>query len=158
MFNVIRFFYPNGNEGESMDNTVKEFDTMNRAIEYCHRYAKGTRFAGVVIEDANGKMLYEITSDGDVNDYRKKILVKAFKKEIQNVLEFIGKDLELIYECLDDDFNDNGYYSLCSQNVYKDSFDGIWIFEFEEWSSKKFDYKYIYLFDSTLNSLKNINV
>jgi hypothetical protein len=70
MFTTTRFFYPNGIEGESMDCTYKEFDTIEKAIKYCHRYNKGVRFAGVQVEDENGNLLYEITSGNDVFDYR----------------------------------------------------------------------------------------
>lgn len=72
MFSTIRHFYPHGIEGESMDCTFKEFDTIEKAINYAHRYAKGVRFAGVQIEDENGKLLYEITSNSEIYDYRNK--------------------------------------------------------------------------------------
>jgi hypothetical protein len=70
MFYTTRHYYPNGIEGESMSCTFKEFDTIEKAIKYCHRYAKGIRFAGVQVEDEEGFLLYEITSDGDITDYR----------------------------------------------------------------------------------------
>lgn len=71
MFTTTRYFYPHGIEGESMDNTVKEFDNIEKAIVYCHRYATGVKFAGVQIEDENGKVIYEISSDYETYDYRK---------------------------------------------------------------------------------------
>ncbi len=70
MFYTTRHYYPHGIEGESMNCTFKEFDTIEKAIKYCHRYAKGIRFAGVQVEDEEGFLLYEITSDGDITDYR----------------------------------------------------------------------------------------
>lgn len=70
MYNTNRFFYPKGIEGEAMDCTYKEFDTIEKAIKYAHRYTKGLRFAGLQIEDNNGKLVYEITSDNEVIDYR----------------------------------------------------------------------------------------
>lgn len=70
MFITTRYFYPHKDEGEEMDYTIKEFDTIEKAIKYCHRYAKGIRFAGVQLEDEEGYLLYEITSGGDVVDYR----------------------------------------------------------------------------------------
>lgn len=70
MFTTTRSFYPNGTEGESMKCTFKEFDTIEKAIKYCHRYSKGIRFAGVQLEDEKGDLLYEITSSNDVYDYR----------------------------------------------------------------------------------------
>ena len=33
MYTATRFFYPNGIEGESMDNTVKQFDDIEKAIK-----------------------------------------------------------------------------------------------------------------------------
>ena len=71
MYNTIRFFYPRGIEGEAMDYTYKEFDTIDKAIKYAHRYTNGLRFAGLQIEDENGKLIYEITSDQEVIDHRK---------------------------------------------------------------------------------------
>lgn len=71
MFTATRFFFPHGNEDESMNTTIKEYNTIEKAINYAHRYAKGIRFAGVEIEDEKGKLIYEILSDGTVTDYRK---------------------------------------------------------------------------------------
>lgn len=70
MFIAIRYFYPHGIEGECMDCTYKEYDNIDKAINYCHRYAKGIRFAGCQIEDENGNVVYEITSDNEVFDNR----------------------------------------------------------------------------------------
>mgnify|MGYP000937461424 CR=1 FL=1 len=70
MFTAIRYFYPRGVEGESMDSTIKEFDDIEKAIKYAHRYSKGLRFAGVQIESDDGKVLYEITSDCNIFDNR----------------------------------------------------------------------------------------
>ena len=68
MYTTTRFFYPHGIEGEEMDNTVKEFETIEKAIKYAHRYNTGVRFAGLQIEDENGKLVYEITSNNDTYD------------------------------------------------------------------------------------------
>lgn len=70
MFTTIRHFYPHGIEGEAMDCTYKEFDSIEKAIKYAHRYTKGLRFAGIQIEDNNGNLVYEITSDQEVIDHR----------------------------------------------------------------------------------------
>lgn len=72
---TTRYFYPHGIEGEAMDCTYKEFDTIEKAINYAHRYNKGMRFAGVQIEELRddgklGDMVYEITSDNETVDYR----------------------------------------------------------------------------------------
>lgn len=70
MFTVTRFFYPHGIEGEAMNYTSKDFTDIEKAIKYANRYAKGKRFAGVQVEDENGKMFYEITSDFEMIDHR----------------------------------------------------------------------------------------
>jgi uncharacterized membrane protein YkoI len=70
MFHTTRHFYPSGIEGSKMDCTFKEFDTIEKAIKYAHRYTKGLRFAGIQIEDEKGNLIYEITADQDVFDYR----------------------------------------------------------------------------------------
>lgn len=72
MYNTTRYFYPHGIEGEAMECTYKEFDTIEKAIKYANRYTKGLRFAGVQIEDENGNIVYEITSDNETIDYRVK--------------------------------------------------------------------------------------
>jgi uncharacterized membrane protein YkoI len=72
MFSTTRHFYPNGIEGEGMDCTFKSFDSIEKAINYARRYAKGLRFAGVQIEDESGNTVYEITSDFEVVDNRTK--------------------------------------------------------------------------------------
>lgn len=68
-YTVTRFYYPHGIEGESMETTVKEFDTLEKAIKHAHRYAKGIRFAGVWIENQSLELVYEITSDFEAIDH-----------------------------------------------------------------------------------------
>ena len=63
MYTTIRYYYPHGIEGESMEVTLKEFTSFDKAIAYARRYAKGNRFAGVQVEDTTGNCIYEITSD-----------------------------------------------------------------------------------------------
>ncbi len=46
-----------------MDCTFKEFETFEKAVAYCRRYAKGLRFAGCQVEDEKGNTVFEITSD-----------------------------------------------------------------------------------------------
>lgn len=70
MYSTTRYYYPNGIEGESMQCTFKDFDDIDKAIKYCHRYAKGLRFAGVKVEDEKGNAIFEITSDFEPFDYR----------------------------------------------------------------------------------------
>ena len=73
---TTRYFYPHGIEGEAMDCTYKEFDTIEKAIKYAERYTRGLRFAGVQVEELKddgklGDLVYEITSDNETFDYRK---------------------------------------------------------------------------------------
>lgn len=71
MYTTYRHFFPHGIEGESMDCTMKEWDSLEKAIDYCHRYEKGIRFACVYIEDESGTIIYEICSNGVITDNRK---------------------------------------------------------------------------------------
>ena len=71
-YTTTRFFFPHGIEGESMDCTYKDWDSLEKAVAYCRRYAKGLRFAGVEIQDEEGNVVYELFADGTVIDYRNK--------------------------------------------------------------------------------------
>lgn len=70
MYMTTRQFFPHGIEGEEMDCTWKEWNDLDKAIAYCHRYAKGVRFAGVIVEDEDGNLIYELTDNGIVTDNR----------------------------------------------------------------------------------------
>ena len=70
MYTTYRSFYKYGREGDEVELTIKEFDTIEKAINYAHRYAKGIRFVNVQIENEDGKVVYEIIADGGVFDYR----------------------------------------------------------------------------------------
>ena len=59
---TVRWFYKYGNETDEMDATVKYWDSLDKAIAYARRYARGKRFAGVCVEK-NGECVFEITSD-----------------------------------------------------------------------------------------------
>jgi len=93
MYTTTRFFYPHGIEGEEMDNTVKEFETIEKAIKYAHRYNTGVRFAGLQIEDENGKLVYEITSNNDTYDYREEL-----QKTNESELPENSEEIEVIKE------------------------------------------------------------
>ncbi len=67
MYNTTRYYYPRGIEGESMDCTFKEYETLKDAISYCRRYAKGLRFAGCQVEDEKGNIVFEINSGLEEN-------------------------------------------------------------------------------------------
>lgn len=45
-----------------MDCTIKYWDSLDKAIAYARRYARGKRFAGVLVT-MDGKDIFEITSD-----------------------------------------------------------------------------------------------
>lgn len=73
MFTVYRSWLKYGREGDPEEMTIKDFDTEEKAIKYAHRYAKGIRFTSAVIEDENGKVIYEILNYGaTVYDHRNK--------------------------------------------------------------------------------------
>lgn len=72
MFHVTRFTFKYGHEWDAMDCTFKVYPTFEKALKYAVRYAIGIKFAGVTIENDDGKTIYEITSDGNVFDHRAK--------------------------------------------------------------------------------------
>lgn len=59
---TVRWFYKNGNETDEMDCTIKYWNDLSSAIKYARRYARGKRFAGVLVT-MDGKDIFEITSD-----------------------------------------------------------------------------------------------
>lgn len=71
MYTTTRFIFKYGHEWDGMDCTLKYWDSFEKAIAYAYRYARGIKFAGVTIEDENGKVVYEITSNCQEYDYRK---------------------------------------------------------------------------------------
>ncbi len=66
MYYTTRYYYPNGIEGESMKCTYKEFDSLDKAIAYAHRYSNGRRFAGCTIMNDNCENVYELLENGSV--------------------------------------------------------------------------------------------
>lgn len=40
MYRTIRWYYPNGDEWEAMECTIKEWSSLEKAVAYCHRYSK----------------------------------------------------------------------------------------------------------------------
>lgn len=87
-YTTVREFYKYNYEHGETDMTFKEWDSLDKAIAYAHRYAKGLRFVGVTVEDENGNVLYEILNHGaDTFDYRdKKEVEEATKKEITKLI------------------------------------------------------------------------
>ena len=72
-FCVTWFRYPHGIEGESMESNSREFSTFESARKFLEKRTdviKGVNWAGGYIEDQNGKMLYDITDQYSITDYR----------------------------------------------------------------------------------------
>ena len=102
MFTTYRHFFPHGIEGEAMDCTMKEWESLEKAVAYCHRYAKGVRFDSVYIEDEDGELIYEITSNGIITDS----IYKHFNEKIKNTknCEELRKILHELPETKDYDY------------------------------------------------------
>lgn len=66
MFHVMRSWYKYGREGDEVMITDKYYDTIEKALAYAQRYAKGIRFVMVQIEtdDDNMELIYEYLADG----------------------------------------------------------------------------------------------
>ena len=66
MFHVMRSWYKYGREGDEVMITDKYYDTIEKALNYAQRYAKGIRFVMVQIEtdDDNMELIYEYLADG----------------------------------------------------------------------------------------------
>ena len=69
LYTTKRYTFRYGNESDPMECTIKNHATLSSALKYAKRYAKGIKFAGVTVEDENGKTLYEITSEGNIFNY-----------------------------------------------------------------------------------------
>lgn len=90
-YTTYRYWFKYGNEDDPIECTDKEWDNLDKAISYAHRYATGVRFAGVEIEDENGKIVYRITTDSIVEDYREQ-LTEDKKEEMVEKLEEMSVD------------------------------------------------------------------
>lgn len=66
MFHVMRSWYKYGREGDEVMITDKYYDTIEKALAYAERYAKGIRFVMVQIEtdDDDMELIYEYLADG----------------------------------------------------------------------------------------------
>lgn len=83
MYFTSRNWFKYGRETDEMECTFLEHETLDKAITYAHRYAKGVRFASVTVEDEQGNILYEICDCGaKVFDYREEM-----KEQDLNVIE-----------------------------------------------------------------------
>lgn len=70
MLTTYRNWYRYGQEDDYVELTIKEFPSVEKAIAYAERYAKGIRFCGVEVRNKDNEIVYEITSDMEVYDYR----------------------------------------------------------------------------------------
>jgi hypothetical protein len=65
------YTYPNGDEGEAMDCETFEFTSLTKAKAKCDEFiadCESLMFAGAHIENDDGDYLYEILTDGTVNE------------------------------------------------------------------------------------------
>lgn len=87
-YTTVREFYKYSYEHGETDMTFKEWDSLDKAIAYAHRYAKGWKFIAVTVEDEDGNIVYEILNSGaDTFDYRdKKEVEESTKKEITKLI------------------------------------------------------------------------
>ena len=65
MYIAKRFIIKNGKSSY----TVKEFDDLEKAKDYGHKYSYRSRFNGLKIENENGELIYEITDGREVIDH-----------------------------------------------------------------------------------------
>jgi len=59
MFTAIRSWFKYGNETDEVEVTLKEYPTLEKAVAYCRRYAKGIRYASSEVEDEKGNIVFE---------------------------------------------------------------------------------------------------
>lgn len=65
------YTYPNGSEEDAMDCETKEFTSLAKAKAHCDGFladCESLKFAGAHVEDDDGAYLYEILTDGTVNE------------------------------------------------------------------------------------------
>lgn len=71
MYTTYRQWYKYGREEDEIEVTVKEFDTLEKAIKYAHRYSGG-RFVNCTIENEKFETVYELLEDGTIFEYEEK--------------------------------------------------------------------------------------
>jgi hypothetical protein len=65
------YTYPNGSEEDAMDCETFEFTSLAKAKARCDEFladCESLKYAGAHVEDDNGKYVYEILTDGTVNE------------------------------------------------------------------------------------------
>lgn len=100
MYMTSRYWFKYGNEDDELECTTLFHETLDKAINYAHRYAKGVRFASVTVEDEEGNILYEICDCGaEVFDYREEVKEKEEKK-IHEKVEIETTEIDGYKYCL----------------------------------------------------------
>lgn len=100
MYITSRHWFKYGRETDEMECTTLYHETLDKAINYAHRYAKGVRFASVTVEDEKGNILYEICNCGaEVFDYREEVKEKEEKK-IHEKVEIETTEIDGYKYCL----------------------------------------------------------
>lgn len=96
-YTTVREFYKYNYEHGETEMTFKEWDSLDKAIAYARRYAKGLKFVAVTVEDENGNVLFEILNHGaDTYDYRDKEEVEESTKKELSKLTNSDKQLSVI--------------------------------------------------------------
>lgn len=120
---TYREFYKYSCEHGETDLTTKYWDSLDKAINYAHRYAYGERFVSVTVEDEAGNIIYEIVDNGAVvNDYREKLEEKINTKEERKEtvkLKRFGKNVRGFKKLVADE----------TTTITKDGFDKKELFE-----------------------------
>lgn len=100
MYITSRYWFKYGNEDDELECTTLYHETLDKAITYAHRYARGTKFASVTVEDEEGNILYEICDCGaEVFDYREEVKEKEEKK-IHEKVEIETTEIDGYKYCL----------------------------------------------------------
>lgn len=123
-YTTYRYWFKYGNEDDPIECTTKEWDNLDKAITYAHRYATGVKFDSVEIEDENGKVIYRITSDSLVEDFRNEKLEEVLPTELKEIdtlkIKKIGKNKVSFKKLIAD-----------KETIIKNNkgFDSKWLFE-----------------------------
>lgn len=87
MFYVTRYWYKYGREGDPVETTSKEYETIEKALAYAQRYATGIRFVLMQIEDEDLNLIYEYSADGKLLEDKTKEYMTKDKQEKKEIKE-----------------------------------------------------------------------
>ena len=87
MFYVTRYWYKYGREGDPVETTSKEYESIEKALAYAQRYATGIRFVLMQIEDEDLNLIYEYSADGKLFVDRTKEYMTKDKQEKKEIKE-----------------------------------------------------------------------